>query len=197
MSSNLSNINKITLTAVFLALITITNIIFDQLPGMFYPFLKVHVSDLFILILISFVGIYYCYSLAIISPWMFLLFSKSGIIDILALMLSSLGFLSFFIIFKILLKIIFKNKLFKNIRKNSWIICLVASIFAIIFNSFLMTLMNYLFILDLYGAPDYKTEVWKFFLPFNLIKFTIVATGYLIIIIGLWPFYQKYGKNSY
>lgn len=197
MSSNLSNINKITLSAVFLALISITNIIFDQLPGIFYPFLKVNIGDLFILILISFVGIYYCYLLAIISPWMFLLFSKSDPIAILALMLSSLGFLSFFIIFKFLLTIFFKKNLLKNIRKNSWIICLISSIVAIIFNSVLMTLMNYLFILDLYGAPQYKTEVWKVFLPFNLIKFSITAIGYLIIIIGLWPFYQKYGKNSY
>lgn len=195
MQTNIKTIKQITLTASLMALIIITKVIFSYVPGIFIPFLKLELVDLFILISLLFLGPIYSYLLAIVSPWILLLLSKDGgPIGAFALMLSSIGFLSLFITFRFIFNKILVN--IKDIKRKTVVVSLIASVFSIILNSLFMTFCNYLFILDLYNASIYKEKIWVAFLPFNIIKSSINSIIYLIISIILWPFYQNYDKKT-
>lgn len=172
--------HKITLIGIFLALTTLISLL--EIPTFFNHFLSIDFAITVNLLAVFIVGLPYALLIAIIYPWIRLGIPHTmppDVIGAFAAMLSSItSLLVFFLIHDVLLFLIKGNK-------DSWkphlIVNIISVILACVLISLLNTFYNWAFILDLYAASDQKKVLWVIYLPYNLLKFSLVLTLFLLL----------------
>jgi len=127
--------------------------------------------------------------IAIIFPWISLLFSTyPDPLGYFIIMLMGIFLIAFHEVFANLFKSIFSNK--------KYLLYSLIAFFNIIFVSFLMTYLNMIWFFPLYGIESDSQVIFGVILPFNLVKLFIV---YLIFYLMLMPITkiikENYAKN--
>lgn len=172
--------HKITLIAIFLALTTLISLL--EIPTFFNEFLTIDFAVTINLLAVFIIGLPYSLMIAVIYPWIRLAIPHTvppNVIGELANMLAAVSSLIVFFLIHDLLMLLIKG------HKESWkphlVINIISAVLACILISLLNTFYNWAFILDLYGAPQFKNILWVVFFPYNVLKFALVLTLFLLL----------------
>lgn len=172
--------HKIALIGIFLALTTLISLL--EIPTFFNTFLSIDFAVTINLLAVFIVGLPYSLLIAVIYPWIRLGIPHTmppDVVGALSSMLASItSLLVFFAIHEVLLLLIKGNT-------DSWkphlVVNIISAILACVIISLLNTFYNWAFIFDLYGATEQKKILWVVYLPYNLLKFTLVLLLFLLL----------------
>lgn len=172
--------HKIALIGIFLALTTLISLL--EIPTFFNSFLTIDFAVTINLLAVFIVGLPYSLLIAIIYPWIRLGIPHTVPPDVIGAFASMLNAITalvvFFLIHDLLLLLIKGNT-------DSWkphlIVNIISAILACVLISLLNTFYNWAFILDLYAASEQKKVLWVLYLPYNLLKFSLVLTLFLLL----------------
>ncbi|MBE4704404.1 ECF transporter S component [Spiroplasma platyhelix] len=172
--------HKIALIGIFLALTTLISLL--EIPTFFNSFLSIDFAITINLLAVFIVGLPYGLLIAIIFPWIRLGIPHTmppDVVGALSSMLSAItSLIVFFAVHDLLLLLIKGNR-------DSWkphlVVNILSIILACVLISLLNTFYNWAFILDLYGASEQKQILWVVYLPYNLLKFSLVLILFLLL----------------
>lgn len=171
---------KIALIGIFLALTTLIGLL--EIPTFFNSFLTIDFAITINLLAVFVVGFPYAILIALIYPWIRLGIPHTvppDVVGELATMLTALtSLIVFFLIHDLLLLLVKGNT---DNWKPHLVVNIISAVLACVLISLLNTFYNWAFLLDLYGAYDQKKVLWVLYLPYNLLKFSLVMLLFLLL----------------
>lgn len=174
---------KVAMISILLTLTTLISLL--EIPT-FFGFLTIDFGNTVNLLAVVILKLPYGLLIATTMPWLRLMLPHIGIgsvIGELSYMLSTISLILIYCSFHMFFNLL---PYWKNEPINWWKRLLLVELPVIIITCILVSLVNvffnWAFILDLYGQGGYKNQLWIVFLPYNLLKFTLVLGLFLLLI---------------